>query len=234
MAELALSDVTRTYGDVVALEDVSVDVEAGRFHCLLGPNGSGKTTALRLLVGLARPTTGTVTRGDVDVGYGFQRPSFYPSLTVGENLAVFAGMLDAPDDGWRDRLLDELRLRPAVDRRAGDLSGGFARKLDLALALLGRPEVVLLDEPLGALDDVSKRRLLSFLAEYRDAGNAVVVSTHRATDFEPHLDRVTIVFDGEVLEDATLDGLDRPAGESLQDYYVRRVLARDGADAEST
>lgn len=237
MATLALEAVSRLYGDVLAVDDVSLSVGDSQLHCLLGPNGSGKTTLFRLLVGLDRPSSGTVSREADAVGCGFQRPTFYPSLSVAENLAVFADLDGGVESGWRDRLVDELRLRPVLDRPAGDLSGGFARKVDLALALLDRPEVVLLDEPLGALDDVSTARLLSFLATYRDEGNCVVVSTHRATEFEPYLDRVTIVAGGEILLDADAADLDLDGADSLQEFYVDLVTGRetdgsgrDGAD----
>jgi len=223
VAELALDGVTKRYGDIIALDDCSLAVETGGFHCLLGPNGSGKTTMLRLLLGLERPTEGTVTRRGVTVGAGFQRPSFYPSLSVRENLDVFARFQAEVTDEWRERLVSGVGLDKAVDRRAGDLSGGFARKLDLALALLGRPDVVLLDEPLGALDDVSRARLLDFLDAYAEDGHGVVVSTHRISAFEPSLTRVSILTEGLVALDRPVDDLPVEEGERLQDRYVEMV-----------
>ncbi len=232
MASLALEDVSRLYGDVLAVDDVSLSFGDSTFHCLLGPNGSGKTTIFRLLLGLDRPSSGTVTRDTHTVGCGFQRPTFYPSLSVRENLDVFASLAGESGQAWRERLLDALQLRPVLDRPAGELSGGYARKLDLALALLDRPGVVLLDEPLGALDDVSADRLVSFLAAYRDAGHCVVVSTHRATEFEPHLDRVTIVAGGTVLLDAPMTDIDLGSAGSLQSFYVDMVT--DTIDQDQT
>jgi len=221
---LVLDSVRKEYGDVVAVADASLRIDGG-FHCLIGPNGSGKTTLVRLLLGLTRPTDGRVGVPDGAVGCGFQEPNFYPGLTVRENVAVFADLVGASDAEWRETLVDELRLRPAMDRRAANLSGGFARKLDLALGLLKRPEYLLLDEPLGALDDVSKARLLEFLAEYAES-HAVLVSTHHVAEFEPYLDRVTVVHDGEVLLDADPANLDS-GGRSLQEYYVTLVRDHD-------
>lgn len=229
MARLALEDVTKRYGGVVALDAVSVELAETGLHCLLGPNGSGKTTMLRLLLGLERPSAGTVHRDGVRTGCGFQRPSFYPSLSVRENLTVFAGLLGADDGAWREHLVDELRLRRAMDRRAGDLSGGFARKLDLALAFLGRPDAVLLDEPLGALDDVSRDRLLAFLEDYCAEGHAVIVSTHQITAFEPLLDRLTVVYDGSVIYDREREAIDLDPDRSLQAGYVDLVRQHDRA-----
>lgn len=221
---------TKTYGSVVAVDGVSLAVGEGQFHCLLGPNGSGKTTLIRMVLGLDQPSDGRIDRGDAVIGCGFQQPSFYPDLTVSENLAVFATMLGVDDPEWRETLSEELRLGRALDRRAGDLSGGFARKLDLALAMLKRPDVLVLDEPLGALDDVSKERLLAFLGDYRDAGNSILVSTHHVTDFEPYLDRVSIMHDGDLVLDSPIDSLDVDGHDSLQEYYVDLVLEREGAD----
>lgn len=224
--------ITAGYGNTTVLHEVSLDVGDGEVVCLIGPNGSGKTTVLRLLLGLTQPTAGEVQREDVVVGCGFQSPNFYPGLTVAENIAVFSRLVGAPDLEWREILVEELRLERAMERRSGDLSGGFARKLDLALALLKRPNVLLLDEPLGALDDVSKARLLQFLADYADLGNTVLVSTHHLADFEPHLDRVTMMHDAEVVLDRAPESIDLADGESLQAFYVRRVLEREGVGPE--
>jgi ABC-2 type transport system ATP-binding protein len=227
---IELAGVTKRYGSVTALEDVSLTVQPGQFHCLLGPNGSGKTTLVRLALGLTRPTEGTVSAPSDGVGCGFQEPSFYPGLSVRENLGVFGRLVDAPD-GWRADLVERLRLGPALDRPAGELSGGYARKLDLALALLSRPEYLLLDEPLDALDDVTAARLLSFLADYAEE-NAVFVSTHRVGAFSPYVDRVTVVHAGRVLLDLPRTGIDLD-GRTLQKYYVDRVLAAEGETRET-
>ncbi|MEF8906625.1 MAG: ABC transporter ATP-binding protein [Haloarculaceae archaeon] len=225
---IELDGVRKEYGDVVAVQDVSLSVGGGQFHCLIGPNGSGKTTLFRLLLGLARPTAGTLSVPDGAVGCGFQQPNFYPDLTVRENLTVFASLVGSPGREWRETVVDELRLRRAMDRPAHDLSGGFARKLDLALALLKRPDYLLLDEPLAALDDVSKERLLDFLSSY--AGDAtVLVSTHHVGDFEPHTDRLTVMHEGSVVLDARPENIDLDGHDSLQEYYVALVRERERA-----
>jgi ABC-2 type transport system ATP-binding protein len=220
VADLALEGVTKRYGTVVALADCSLDLETAGFQCLLGPNGSGKTTLFRLLLGLERPTEGTVTRVGLTLGSGFQRPSFYPALSVRENLDIFERLRGGVDDEWRETLVAGVGLEPATGRRAGDLSGGFARKLDLALAVLHRPDVVLLDEPLGALDDVSRARVVDFLAAYADAGHGVVVSTHRIDAFEPHLDRLTLLDGGSVVLDRRAADLPLDGEGALQEAYV--------------
>lgn len=229
---IVVEDVHKVYGDVVALDGVSVTVAHGRYHGLVGPNGSGKSTLLRLMLGLARPDRGRVSRPDLPVSCGFQQPNFYPDITVRENLDVFAGLVGADDRAWRERLVEELRLEPALDRLAGDLSGGYARKLDLALALLKQPAFLLLDEPLGALDDVSKAQLLAFLERYVEMGNTVLVSTHYVEAFEPALDHVTLMHDGTVLGDSPTNALDLEG--SLQAHYVRTVLEREDGEFETS
>lgn len=206
-------------GQVVALDDVSLTVERGEFHGLLGPNGSGKSTLFRLIAGLERPTAGTIVRPDSTIGYSFQRPCFFEDLTVRENLRVFRSLQDDPPSReWVESLIEGLRLAPADHRIAGDLSGGFSTKLDLALALLSRPTVLLLDEPFTDVDDYSRRKIRSFLEDYRGEDRTVLVSTHNVEDFAPLLDRVTVVLDGTVRYDG------EPAEDALGQY--REILGQ--------
>jgi ABC-2 type transport system ATP-binding protein len=227
MTDLELRTVHRTYGDVDALAGVDLAVEPGQFHCLVGPNGSGKTTLLRLVLGLTAPSSGTVVRPDGGIGCGFQRANFYRELTVDENLSVFGALVGGVEENWREHVLDTLRLTRVRQRQAGELSGGFAKKLDLALALLDQPRYLLLDEPMGDLDDVSKERLCDLLGEYRDRGNAVLVSTHHLTEFESLVDRLTVLHDGRVLLDAPRADIELEGGQTLQELYVERVLATE-------
>jgi len=228
---ITVENVHKTFGTVVALDGVSMAFERGRYHCLLGPNGSGKSTLLRLVLELARPDEGTIDRPDAVLGCSFQQPNFYPDLSVRENINVFTSMVGADDEEWNQTVVDELRLNDELAREASALSGGYARKLDLALALLKEPEFLFLDEPLAALDDVSKTQLLEFLDEYTSMGNTVVVSSHYVDAFEPYLEHVTLVHDGAVLFDRPMDELDFGEAGSLQSYYVKQVLDREDASS---
>jgi ABC-2 type transport system ATP-binding protein len=211
------------YGGVAALEAVDLAVGPG-LHALVGPNGSGKTTLVYLVLGLGRPTTGTVDRVDeLDVGCAFQASAFYPGLTVRENLDVFGALSGGDDPDWRRKVVETLRLDRVRDRRAGDLSGGFARKLDLALALLNRPELLVLDEPLRDVDDVTVERLVPLVEAYAD-DHAVLVSTHNL-DAWPGLERLTVLVDGRVVADRP----DPPERGRRQRWYVERVLDAEGA-----
>jgi ABC-2 type transport system ATP-binding protein len=197
MPEIELVDVRKRYGDVVALDGVDLTLRDDEVHALVGPNGSGKTSLLRVILGLTPPSGGTVRVPDqLTVGCAFQTPSFYPALTVAENLDVFGAFVDADAD-WLAAVTDRLGLDVVRGRVAGDLSGGYARKLDLALAVARAPDLLLLDEPLGALDDVTKRDLVVFLATYRESGHGVVVSTHDLAAFDDVVDRVTVLANGD-------------------------------------
>ncbi len=209
----AVEAVTKRYDAVTALANVSLSVEPGGLHGLVGPNGSGKTTLFHLLSGLARPTDGRVRRPAASVGVGFQTPRFYPDLTVRENLCVFRSFAaDPPPSEWTGTLLNELRLEPAAHRTASDLSGGFRTKLDLALAMIKRPAFLLLDEPLADVDDHSRRRIVSFLADYPGQDRCVVVSTHTVEAFASAFDRITVLVDGTV-------ALDGPAEDDARAQY---------------
>ena len=196
--------VSKSYGDVVALDGVDLELRPGDVHCLVGPNGSGKTTLLDLLLGLTRPTSGTVTVPDVPVGCSFQSPTFYPGLTVTENLDVFARLSGCPGEAWRERLLDVFGLGQVAGQLAGTLSGGWQKKLDLALGSLKRPAYLLLDEPCSQLDDASKRRLLEFLAAFCTEDRSVVVVTHHVRRFEDVVDRLTVFDGGQVRYDGAV------------------------------
>lgn len=220
---MRVRDLTKRYGDVTALDGVTVEFADG-FHCLVGPNGSGKTTLLRTLLGLARPTGGEV-HVDGTLGVAFQRPSFYADLTVAENLDVFGGFVGS-DDAWVREVVERVGLRDARSRRAGDLSDGYAKKLDLALALAKEPDHLLVDEPLADLDDATRAQLVDLLAGYAD-DHAVVAATHDLGAFADHCDRLTVLSAGRVR-------LDRPADAvgDLRDAYLDRVNSPPARDSE--
>jgi ABC-2 type transport system ATP-binding protein len=218
---IELDDVTKTYGDVVAVHNVSLSIEPGTYHCLLGPNGSGKSTLIRLALGLTQPDEGAVSTPETVVGCGFEHPNFFDDLTVYENIDIFADIVNADGD-WIDTLAAEFGLEPFLDVRAGTLSSGYARKLDLVLALMREPDFLFLDEALDALDDISEENFLDFLGEFAGEDRTVVVSTHYVPSFEPYLDRVTLLQDGDIVFDEPSDQLDLGDG-GVRSHYVETV-----------
>lgn len=197
MVSIEIDSVTKRYRRVTALEEISIAIEGGMVHGLLGPNGSGKTTLIRLIAGLERPTEGQIDSSTDDIGVCFQQPCFFPSLTVDENISIFADLADEPvEDNWIDELCENIRLSPVRHRTADQLSGGFAKKLDLVLALLKKPAILLLDEPVADIDDESRSDIRSFIEMYQDEDRIVLLSTHDIEGFSPILDQITYIMDG--------------------------------------
>ena len=173
--------ITVRFGPRTALEDVSLEVAAGEVTAVVGGDGAGKTTLLRVLVGAVAPTTGQVRRPDPDrIGHLPATSGTYPDLTVRENLAFVASAYGVPADVARERageLLTRTGLTDALDRLAGELSGGMRRKLGVVCAMLHRPELLVLDEPTTGIDPVSRADLWWLIARVAAEGAAVVLAT---------------------------------------------------------
>lgn len=194
---IELHDVTKSHGSNRSLSSVSHTFEGGRVHGLVGPNAAGKTTLLRIVLGLTEPDTGRVDRPDGTVGCSFQTPTFYHDLTVRENLDLFAELGDG-SRSWRETLLQRCGLDRVAHRRGGDLSAGFRKRLDVAIALIDRPDVLVLDEPLADIDDEYRSRLLALFEDYAGSNRLLLVATHHPDRFEPLLDTVTVLRGGEI------------------------------------
>ncbi|MXR51595.1 ATP-binding cassette domain-containing protein [Halovenus sp. WSH3] len=204
---LVADGVTREFGSVTVVKDVSLTVRRGELHALIGPNGSGKTTLLELLAGIRQPTTGTV-RVEAEtqprtIGYLPQRPEFRPSFTALETLTFYASLVD--DDP--EALLSRVGLSDAANRRVEDLSGGMTRLLALGQALAGDPPIVLLDEPGSGLDPGMRARMIDIARSLAAEGAAVLYSTHDLALAEQHCDRISLVDAGHVVETAPPEAL---------------------------
>ena len=235
---VAAARLTRRFGATEAVRDLSFVVHGGELYGLVGPDGAGKTTTIRLLVGLLRPDGGEarvtgldVQRGSLAVreaiGYMPQQYSLYGDLSVGENLTFFGrlfGLTRAERAEREARLLDLTRLAPFRDRRAEALSGGMYKKLALACALLHRPRVLVLDEPTNGVDPVSRRELWDLLHEFVADGMAVLLAT-------PYMDeaarchRVGLLHEGRLLTEGPPDALVRD--------FVHRTLLVHAADRDA-
>ena len=216
---LRFDRVTKSYGSLRALDAVSFAVGRGEMFGLIGPDGAGKTTAIRLACGLLRPDAGTVSvlgrsptsdRRTITaaIGYLSQRFSLYGDLTIDENIAFFAeihGVRHFHHD--RDRLLDMTQLTPFRKRRADRLSGGMKQKLALACTLIHAPEILLLDEPTTGVDPMSRREFWKLLSEFLAAGLSIVMAT-------PYLDEAERCARVALLHGGRLMAVDAPA--SLQ------------------
>jgi ABC-2 type transport system ATP-binding protein len=207
-------NVSRRYGDVLALDNLNLDVEAGELVGLLGPNGAGKSTLVNLLTGLRRPTSGTVELCGGDprdpasrrtLGVTPQETGLPSALRVGEVVdfvrAHFADPLG------RAELLDRFGLGELVKRQTGGLSGGQKRRLAVALAFAGRPRIVFLDEPTTGLDVEARRALWAGVREFHAEGGTVVLTSHYLEEVEALARRVVVIGGGRVLADDTVEAV---------------------------
>ena len=214
-----------TYGDLRAVDGVSLEVGEGEFVGILGPNGAGKTTTLETIEGLRRPDSGTVTvlgqpvwpRNSAllpRIGVQLQASSFFERLTAREQIHTFASLYGVGGKA-ADEWLARVGLEDKADSRVEDLSGGQAQRLSIASALVHDPDVVFLDEPTAALDPQARRNLWDLLSGLNDSGRTVVLTTHYMDEAEILCDRVAIMDHGRILQfdspAALVRGLDAPA-----------------------
>jgi ABC-2 type transport system ATP-binding protein len=239
MSDLAVSldRVTRRFGSTVAVSDLSLEVRRGEMFGLIGPDGAGKTTTIRLMCGLLRPDSGRVRVLGADpvadhaavtrtAGYFSQRFSLYGDLSIDENIAFFAeihGLARYADR--RDRLLEMTQLTPFRDRLADRLSGGMKQKLALACTLVHEPQIILLDEPTTGVDPVSRREFWKLLSEFLAQGITIVMATPYLDEAE-RCSRVALLSNGRLLVNDTPQSL----RESLPGTVVE-VLARPQREA---
>jgi ABC-type multidrug transport system ATPase subunit len=203
----------RRFGAQTALEPTDVDVSAGETLALIGPNGAGKSTLLSMLAGALEPSEGRIERSDgVRVGWVPQRPALYDRLTARENLELFARLEGDPSPGASaGQLIGRFELPD--DRPAAAMSVGNRQRLNVALALLGEPRVLLLDEPTASLDPGQRRRLWEIVGALRDAGGAVVFATQNLEELDRYADRVAVLQRGRLTFDGPTPEWDRLRAE---------------------
>jgi ABC-2 type transport system ATP-binding protein len=242
MMEFAIetNGLSKSYGDVHAVNSVNLRVKRGEIYGFLGLNGAGKTTTIRALLGMVRPSAGTVRvlgqavgpngRGPwAKVGHLVETPSAYPELTVGENLEIARRLHGIADSGTTRRVIERLGLLPYADRQAGTLSMGNLQRLGLARALLHEPELLILDEPANGLDPagvVEIRKLLESLSH--ESGVTIFMSSHILTEVDRLVTRIGIIHKGRLIEELDTDRLEQLRAKRLE------VQARDLEEAQLT
>jgi ABC-2 type transport system ATP-binding protein len=208
MAAVAVSDLHKAYDSFEALRGVSFEIEAGEVFGLLGPNGAGKTTTVEILEGYRRRDGGDVSVLGVDperagtdwreaIGVVLQSSAMYPNLTVREHVALFAGYYTSPRDV--DEVVALVGLVEKRDTRVKTLSGGQSRRLDLALGLIGDPEILFLDEPTTGFDPAARRAAWDMIRSLRQLGKTVLLTTHYLDEAEQLADRVAVLREGRIV-----------------------------------
>jgi len=224
--------------NVVAVDNISFEVNRGDVFGILGPNGSGKTTTLRMILGLLKPTSGTVRVFDKppqslevrkSIGYLPEKTTLYGFLNGFETLRIFGSMNGIPKKEAEKRakhLFERLGLKDAK-RRIGSYSKGMARKVAFAQAILSEPELLILDEPTSGLDPVSSATVRSILEEMKKQGKTIVISSHILSDIQRMCDRVIIMAKGKIRAEGTLSKLLSREG------YIRLVIKADAEQREN-
>ena len=224
--------VGRRFGRRAALDAVSFTVARGEIVALVGPNGAGKTTLLSILAGVLSPTSGSVRGAGAEVGFVPQRPALYRRLTARENLRLFARLDRLADpDAASAALVAAAGLEDVADRPVGRLSVGQAQRVNVAVGLLGDPDVILLDEPTASLDPRQRRLLWQLLARVRERGGAIVFTTQNVEEVGLHADRLVALVDGVVVFAGTVADFRDQAGSTggaFEDAFVRFLDALAG------
>ncbi|HEU4699181.1 MAG TPA: ABC transporter ATP-binding protein [Gemmatimonadales bacterium] len=238
--------LTKAFGALVAVDDLTLTVPRGEIFGLLGPNGSGKTTTIRMLCGLLAPTSGDATVVGFDVrtaperirrriGYMSQRFGLYDDLTVRENLRFYAELYGLRGAALRDAVAAQLAafdLAPRAPQLAGTLSGGWKQRLALACATTHRPDLVFLDEPTAGVDPASRRRFWARIGDYAAAGMTVVVTTHYM-DEAARCTRLAFMSRGRLIAAGRPGEITAHFGlPTLEDVFVA-LQQRDEAPAET-
>jgi putative spermidine/putrescine transport system ATP-binding protein len=239
-----LANLTRHYGEVVAVAGIDLEIERGEFFTLLGPSGSGKTTTLRMIAGFEDPSGGTIELAGEDVSgvppYDravntvFQDYALFPHMTVGENVAYglrIAGVGKTERAQRRDEALEMVRLPGYGDRKPGELSGGQRQRVALARAIVNRPKVLLLDEPLGALDLKLREQMQVELKSIQgEVGITFVYVTHDQDEALTMSDRIAVFNEGRIEQvSSPVELYEQPATEFVAGFVgVSNLLERDG------
>jgi ABC-2 type transport system ATP-binding protein len=232
MPAIEVENLTKRYDDVPAMDDVSFTVEKGEIFGILGPNGAGKTTTVESIAGLRRPDSGTIRVLELDpqqdrdelrrrLGVQLQEARLPDRIKVGEALDLYSSFYESPAD-WED-LLEQLGLTEKRDARFGKLSGGQKQRVSIALALVGNPEVVILDELTTGLDPQARRDTWAVVEHLRDKGGTVILVTHFMEEAERLADRVALIDAGRLV------ALDTPAGliaSTNNEQVIRFRLSR--------
>ena len=208
---IEVKNLTKKFGDFSAVKSISFDVHKGEIFGFLGANGAGKTTAMKMLIGISTPSSGAALVSGLDVftqadavkktiGYMSQRFSLYDDLTIKENIAFFGGIYGLTRKQIKaktQKLIENLQLQEVANQQVGSLPLGWKQKLAFSVALLHEPKIVFLDEPTGGVDPITRRQFWELIYAEADKGTSIFVTTHYMDEAE-YCNRVSIMVDGKI------------------------------------
>ena len=220
-----VKNLTKVYGDKVAVNGLNLEIEAGSFTAILGPNGAGKSTTIQMLIGLLQPTSGQITYAEqTKLGVVFQNSVLDANLTVIENLQIRAKQYKQVETGKIEQLIEQLGLTSFAKQGYGTLSGGQKRRVDIARALLNSPDLLFLDEPTTGLDIQTREGIWKLLKDLQQKEKMTVVLTTHYLNEADDADKIYIVDHGQVIAQGSAD--------QIKERYARNVLRILTSDSE--
>ena len=233
MEIIKINNVSKNYKNIKALNNISLSINEGELYGLLGVNGAGKTTLLKILSGLTNQTSGDFivdgfTNNNMDeikriIDISPQESAVAKNLTVLENLKFFQDLYNQKDDNYLKEIIDDLGLSEVINQRAKTLSGGYQRRLSIALGLISKPKILLLDEPTLGLDVIARRELWKIVNKFKGK-ITIILTSHYLEEIEALCDRVAILSKGNLLIEGTIDEIKEKTNEaSFEEAFVKIV-----------
>ena len=235
---ITIDNVCKNYKFKKALDNVCLSIKQGELFGLLGVNGAGKTTLIKILCGLTRKTSGTITINDFNldkeidkikeiIDISPQETSVANNLTVKENLEFFANIYNNSDANTINEIVDIFNLNEVLNQRAKTLSGGYKRRLSIAIALISKPKILFLDEPTLGLDVFARRELWNIIKELRK-NITIILTSHYLEEIEHLCDRVAILSNGKLLKTGTIEEIKQITNtQNFEDAFIKLVEAKN-------
>jgi len=233
MEIIKINNITKNYKNIKALNNISLSINEGELYGLLGVNGAGKTTLLKILSGLTNQTNGEFivdgfTNNNMDeikriIDISPQESAVAKNLTVLENLKFFQDLYNQKDDNYLKEIIDDLGLNEVINQRAKTLSGGYQRRLSIALGLISKPKILLLDEPTLGLDVIARRELWKIVNKFKGK-ITIILTSHYLEEIEALCDRVAILSKGNLLIEGTINEIKEKTNESsFEEAFVKII-----------
>lgn len=233
MEAIKITNISKNYKEIKALNNVSFTINEGELYGLLGVNGAGKTTLIKILSGLTKATNGNAIICGYDltkmeeikkiINISPQETAIAPNLTVKENLEFFQELYDIKDENHLNNIIDSFSLNEVLNQKGKTLSGGWQRRVSIAVALISKPRVLFLDEPTLGLDVLARRELWKII-EAQKGKMTIVLTSHYLEEIEALCDRVAILYKGNMLAEGTIEELKHIANaDKLEDAFVKIV-----------